>query len=210
MLSRIFAFLKCGLLAIQSAIGQTIICNDENLSPDRPEAWAMQYVAASTLLTAFGETPALTPGRWDIAIELGVVPHLSQTHRLVGFNATKEEDLNKSPVFGRLHFKVDLPARWVAEFGYPPPVAINDSKPHDLLALAIGRRIIERNNWTLSMRAFAQNGKVRGDITCRARLANLLIGFVPSIRRTSTLACLRIASWFIDTRPIVSQVKYRS
>ena len=114
MLSRIFAFLQCGLLAIQSAIGQTITRNDENLNSDRPEAWAMNYIAASTLMTAFGETPALTPGLWDVAVKLGVVPRLSQTQRLVGFNGTKEEDLNKSPLFGRLHFKVGLAARWVA------------------------------------------------------------------------------------------------
>ena len=66
MLSRIFAFLQCGLLAIQSAIRQTIIRNDKNLSPDRPEAWAMNYIAASTLMTAFGETLAFTPGLWDL------------------------------------------------------------------------------------------------------------------------------------------------
>lgn len=160
---------------IGQAVGaQTIVHNDEYLAVDRPEAWAMNYVLASTFMTAFGETPHLTPGQWSIAAELGLIPRLNDTQRQVGFSGFKEEDLNKSPVFGRLRLSLALPAGWIAELGYSPPVVINGTRPRDLVALAIGHRLIERHGWTLSMRAFGQHGAAEGDITCPAQLAGIL------------------------------------
>src|SRR5487761_2483463 len=46
-------------LCTASARAQTTVRNDEHLASSRSEAWAMNYVGASTLMTAFGETPAL-------------------------------------------------------------------------------------------------------------------------------------------------------
>jgi hypothetical protein len=159
--------LGCGVHA------QTVVGGSETLASDRPEAWAMNYLTATTFLTAFGEVPALPAWRWGIATELGHIPRLSDTQRRVGFDGTKLEDLNKSPVFGRLRFALGLPSDWVTELAYTPPVQINGARTRDLFALSIGRRLIDSGTWTLSARAFGQNGSVRGDITCPAELANV-------------------------------------
>jgi len=160
------------LVALQSH-AQEVVRQDERLHSDRPEAWAMNRVAAASLLTAFGETPRLEPGQWALAAEAGDVPRLSESRRRVGFDGDKLEDLNKSPVFARLRVQLGLPAGWVAELGYTPSVAINGARPHDLLAASIGRRLFERGAFALSARAFGQHGAIDGDITCPADLANV-------------------------------------
>lgn len=161
------------LLFGQSVCAQTVVHDDEKLTADRPEAWAMNYMAASTFMTAFGETPALAPGHWNAALDLGEIPSLSRSQRQVGLHGIKIEDLNKSPVFGRLRLALGLPAEWIAEFGYTPPLAINGTRAQGLVALALGRRLIEGRAWTLSARAFGQHGSVHGDITCPAELAGV-------------------------------------
>jgi hypothetical protein len=152
---------------------QEIVRQDEFLHADRPEAWAMNRVAAASLLTAFGELPRLEPGQWMVAAEAGNVPRLSASQRRVGFDGDKVEDLNKSPAFARLRLQVGLPAGWVGEFGYTPPVAINGARPRGLVAASIGHRLLERGAFSLSARAFGQHGAIDGDITCPAALAHV-------------------------------------
>jgi hypothetical protein len=161
------------LLSATGAQGQEVVRQDEVLGPDRPEAWAMQRSVATTLMTAFGEIPALDRWRWQLAVDVGAIPHLSTEERRVGFNGEKIEDLNKSPAFARLRASIGLPAGWVGELGYTPPLAINGAKAHDLFDLAIGHRLVTHGNLTLSLRAFGQHGSVHGDITCPASLAGV-------------------------------------
>lgn len=172
-LSGLLFFLLCLLLSDQRACAQTVIHDKELLASDRPEAWAMNYVVASSFMTAFGASPALAPGRWSGALELGHIPRLDAAQQRVGFRGSKLEDLNKSPVFGRLRLMLGLPAGWVAELGYTPPLAIDGTRAHDLVALAIGRRVFERDGLSLSVRAFGQHGSATGDITCAANLAGV-------------------------------------
>lgn len=160
-------------LSSTSAHAQEVVRQDELLRADRPEAWALRRSAATTLMTAFGETPALDRWQWQLAADAGAIPRLGTDERRVGFNGEKIEDLNKSPVFARLRASVGLPAGWVGELGYTPPVAINGAKSRDLVDLAIGHRIVTRGNLTLSLRAFGQHGGVQGDITCPASLAGV-------------------------------------
>jgi hypothetical protein len=164
-----------GVLALallpRAVHAQEVIGNRQVLDPERPEAWAMNYFTATSFMTAFGETPALDPGQWDLSLELGHIPSLSDSQKTVGFNGFKNEDLNKSPVFGRARFSLGLPGRWVAELGYTPSVPINGLQAHGLFAAAFGRRWIEREHFTLSARVFGQHGRATGDITCPAELA---------------------------------------
>lgn len=150
---------------------QDVFADRELLASERPEAWAMNYFTATTFMTAFGETPALQSGQWDLALEFGHIPHLDESQRTVGFNGFKNEDLNKSPVFGRARVTVGLPGRWVAELGYTPSVTIDGLQAHDLFALAFARRWIDRDRFTLSARVFGQHGSATGDITCPGELA---------------------------------------
>ena len=162
------------LFASHGACAQLVVRNDELLTSDRPEAWAMNYMAASTYMTAFGETPVLATGHWNIALELGDIPPLNATQRQVGFNGYKTEDLNKSPVFGRIRLALGLPAGWVAEFGYTPPLAIDGARARNLVGIAFGHRLVSRDSWSLSARAFGQHGSIEGDITCPVELAGIV------------------------------------
>lgn len=158
-------------LAPRTVLAQAEFRDDEVLAAERPEAWALRHAAATTTFTAFGATPPLDPGEWRLAVDLGQVPHLSRRQRTVGLGGTKLEDLNKSPVFGRLRGSLGLPGGWVAELGYTPPLEIDGLRARDLLALALGRRLLEREGFTLSARAFGQSGGFEGDITCPSDLA---------------------------------------
>lgn len=133
----------------------------------------MNYVAASTFMTGFGATPTLAPWSWSVGAELSYIPRLSEEQQRVGFNGTKLEDLNKTPVFGRLRLMLGLPGGFVAEIGYTPALQINGTAPRDLLAVAIGRRLFENGRFSLSGRLFGQHGHVGGDITCPASIAGV-------------------------------------
>ena len=162
---RAAAFVLLALLGAR-AQAQEVIRDEEILAADRPEAWAMSYVSAASFLTAFGATPELAPGDWDVAGDLGHVPRLSTEQQRVGFGGDKAEDLNKSPVFGRVRGRVGLPGGFVAELGWTPPLTLDGTRTHDLFALALGRRLLTRERWSLSARAFGQHGSATGDITC--------------------------------------------
>jgi hypothetical protein len=164
------SFLLC-LLFHAGAYAQEVVRFDEDLDSKRPEAWALNYAAASTLMTGFGSTPVMAPWRWALAADLGYVPRLSESQQRVGFNGTKQEDLNRSPVFGRIRVTLGLPGEFVAELGYTPPVTISGTKALDLFAFAIGRRLYQRDDFAFSMRLFGQHGRANGDITCPARIA---------------------------------------
>lgn len=152
---------------------QSVIDDTDYLTEERPEAWAMHYFTATSLMTAFGPIPHLAPGRWQVAAELGEVLHLDADQRSVGFNGTKAEDLNKSPVFGRVRGWIGLPGGFVAELGWTPPLTIDGARPRDIFAAAVGRRVVDAYGYTVSLRAFGQHGAVTGDITCPAALAGV-------------------------------------
>jgi len=157
--------------ACVDAAAQVVDREHEQLDSDRPEAWAMNYFTATSLMTGFGKTPALRPGQWALAAELGQVPSLSAEQRQVGFSGSKAEDLNKSPVVGRLHGWVGLPCGWVGELGFTPPLEINGARPRSLFSAAIGRVVFKHADFSLSARLFGQHGSVGGDITCPSELA---------------------------------------
>lgn len=166
-------FVSLLLLASARATAQTVVYNNENLASDRPEAWAMNYFVASSLLTSTGAAPSLESGQWMAGLDVAQVPRLSDSEQRIGFNGVKQEDLNHSPVFGRVRAWVGLPAGWIGEIGYTPPLRIQDTQPRHFFALAIGRRLLERGAFSLSWRIFGQHGDVEGDITCPAHIAGI-------------------------------------
>ena len=159
--------------AAARANAQQVIDDHELLAADRPEAWAMNHAAAATLFTGFGTTQAFRRGQWSLAAELDQVPQLDASQRAVGFNGDKTEDLNKSPVFGRVRASVGLPWGLVGELGWTPPVSINGAKAVGLVAVAVSRNLWTRGPWAVSARAWGQRGGISGDITCPADLAGL-------------------------------------
>ncbi len=74
----------------------------------------MRCFAGTTLMKSFGEAAKIAPWHWNVALDLGDIPRLSDAQQRVGFGGFKNEDLNKSPVFGRLRLALGLPHDWVA------------------------------------------------------------------------------------------------
>jgi hypothetical protein len=170
------AFLVASLLLAlpgTPACAQMVVEDNTNVASDSPEGWAMRYFAGTTLMTSFGETAKLAPWKWNVALEAGSIPRLGDAQQQVGFGGSKQEDLNKSPVFGRLRLALGLPEGWVAELGYTPPLEIDGSRARNIFAVAIGKRLFDADGLSFSMRALAQAGKVEGDITCPAKLAGV-------------------------------------
>jgi hypothetical protein len=153
------------------ARAQAVVRDVERLAADRPEAWAMNYVTVPTIATGFGATPDLRAGQWRADADLGHIPRLEARQQRVGFGGEKAEDLNKSPVFARLRGSLGLGAGWVAELGWTPPLRIDGSRTRDLFVVALGRRVLQRDAWSASARAFGQHGAAEGDITCPAQVA---------------------------------------
>lgn len=154
------------------AKAQVVVDAHERLHSDRPEAWAMHYFTAATLMTGFGPAPALRQGRWAVAIEIGHIPSLSRQQQQVGFGGAKGEDLNKSPAFGRFRGWLGLPGGWVGELGFTPPLEVDGTRPHGVAAVAIGRMLFAHGDFSLSARLFGQHGSVSGDITCPSDVAS--------------------------------------
>jgi opacity protein-like surface antigen len=165
------AALATALPAFAQDAGIRVTRDDQSVGRTTPEAWAMRYLAGTTLLTSQGELPKLAPWRWAVAGDLGHIPRLDEEQRTVGLGGIKTEDLNKSPVFGRVRGAVGLPGDWVAEIGWTPPLELRGSKARNFFAGSIGRRFVDADGFSLSARALGQVGEVRGDITCPARVA---------------------------------------
>ena len=162
------------LLLRVPALAQPVVEGSESVASDSTEGWAMRYFAGTTLMTSFGETASLAPWQWAVAVELGSIPSLNDSQQQVGLGGSKQEDLNKSPVIGRLRLALGLPGQWVAELGYTPPLEIDGARARNIVAMAIGRRLLEHGGFSLSMRAVGQLGEVEGDITCPAGLAGVI------------------------------------
>lgn len=156
------------LAAPLCATGQVVLDSIERLDFDRPEAWAMKYFASLNLLTGFGPSPDLPAGAVVVAMEIDSVPSLSAAQQRVGFNGTKDEDLDRTSVFGRPRVTVGLPRGFAIEGSYLPPIDISGVEP-DLAALALTRRLASRGRFDTGLRLTYQHGSFSGDFTCSAR-----------------------------------------
>jgi hypothetical protein len=161
----IVAVLLSCLLAAGLGHSQTVVEGREEVDFDRPEAWALKYFGSVTLLTGMGIPQARRPGSFEIGLEVGWIPSLSEDQRRVGFNGSKVEDLNKLPVSPRPHLLVGLPWRTTLDMTWVPPVELDGIKAN-LVAIAIERPVVQGDRWSLGLRLAAQIGETSGDYTC--------------------------------------------
>ena len=139
--------------------------DDEQLDFHRPEAWAMAYVASETIPTPLGVIQGRPPWQAAAAFELVYLPRLSAAQSQIGFDGTKQEDLNRSPLLARLRFDETLPADVKVMVGWIPPLRIRGIAA-DLASLALEHPLLEGGGWTLGLRAYGEYGLIDGDITC--------------------------------------------
>ena len=166
LLSCVAALMPAGRAGAQPPI----FAPHEELSTERPEAWAMTYFGSALLATSLGPPTALPPGTLELGLEGGWLPSLSRQQRTVGFNGTKEEDLNRTSVIGRLRARVALPGRLALEAGLVPPVDIDGVEPR-FYSLGLALALPEWPRWRGGLRLHADFGDLTGDFTCPARVA---------------------------------------
>ncbi len=157
---------------LRAWLGYSALClagtgaaQNQQLDFDRPEAWAMAQATVASIFSGPPPQPREL-GELVFTAELTSIPHVSSRDSVVGFNGSKFEDLNKSPVFGRGRLLLGLPWQFAAEFAYTPPVELNDSRADGIYGLALERSLWHTERWQLGARVFAQEGHVEADVTC--------------------------------------------
>ncbi len=148
----------------QAGSAQIVLDRTEILAKDRPEAWAMKLIGSELQMTT---PPAGDVRKWsfDFGLDAGWIPSLDEEQRLIGFDGTKEERVNRTPVYVRPRVSIGLPWRVSAGFGYIPPVRIGGVRPNHL-TWSVGRPIASGSWWRLGGRLHGQVGELQGDITC--------------------------------------------
>jgi len=115
-----------------------------------------------------GHVPPHSVNIRDISIsaELSSIPRLSKEQQRIGFGGFKDEDLNKSPAFGRLRANIGLPWNLDAEISWTPPLQINDSKPDHLWGAALSKPLFNNEKISMGLRLFLLRGGVTASVTC--------------------------------------------
>ena len=139
---------------------------DQEVDFVSPEGWGMAFMTTST--QNLGQMPPHSVNIKDISIsaELSSIPRLSKEQQKIGFGGFKDEDLNKSPAFGRIRASIGLPWDLNAEISWTPPIQINNSKPDNLWGAAVSRPIINNEKIGLGLRLFLVRGGAIASVTC--------------------------------------------
>ena len=142
-LSRLLLALLCLLPVPTDA--QSVIDFREDLDFDRPEAWALKYFSGATLFDR-PRSPRAAAGRFGRARPRGGLdPQPVRRRTPGGFNGTKVEDLNKTPIFARPRLTVGLPAASLAHPGLRAAGRGRRAPDPYLVSLALGRPLVERD-----------------------------------------------------------------
>lgn len=144
----------------------SIAYSDQNVDLDSPEGWAMAFMTASA--QNLGQAPPHSVNVRDISFsaELSSIPRLSKEQQKIGFGGFKDEDLNKSPAFGRLRANIGLPWNVDAEISWTPPLKINNSKPDHLWGAALSKPLFDNERISVGLRLFLLRGGVIASVTC--------------------------------------------
>jgi hypothetical protein len=143
---------------------------NEQISFDRPEAWALKRFDAALLpSTMFPVAPdeSRHAGTISVGVEADWLPMLSAAQETVGFDGTKLEDLNKAPALIRPLIGVQMPWKLRAFATAPPPISTFGIKPR-LFAFGVERPLPRPGSWTIDWQAYGQVGSVKGAFTCPA------------------------------------------
>jgi hypothetical protein len=126
------------------------------------------------LVFSFATQPQIS-APWTVRVggELSPIPTPDPAIERTGYCFTqKTEHTRLAPVFGRPRIAVALPAGFVVEASYLPPVTISDAQPNmGSLALSYSHGLpLEPGGYPLlfTVRAHGTTGRVRGPITCPA------------------------------------------
>jgi hypothetical protein len=140
-----------------------------------PEAKLMLYYSSTVAFSPLGipygverasstsGTTGRTPPRFEAAVEVSYLPHLSLEQRTTG--SDKPEATNLAPLFPRPRIGTRLPGGFGLELSWIPPVRVFDVKAN-LVAGALSRSFAVTRGIRIIPRASVLTGRVEGAITC--------------------------------------------
>ena len=143
-----------------------IAYGDQKVDLDSPEGWAMAFMTASAQNLGQAPPHSVDVGDLSISAELSSIPRLTREQQRIGFGGFKDEDLNKSPAFGRLRANIGLPWNLNAEISWTPPLQINGSKPDHLWGAALSKPLVNNEKIGIGLRLFLLRGGVTASVTC--------------------------------------------
>lgn len=149
-----------------SVLAQPVHKIEEKITFDRPEAWALKYFDSVTMQSTIAPDDR-PPGSIDLGLELTPIPRLSKAERTVGFNGTKEEDLNKIPLLVRPELTVALPQHFSVTASWVPPIRINGVRS-DIISAGLTRILSSSETSIAAATLYGQTGKAKGAFTCPA------------------------------------------
>lgn len=171
-MKRSIPLILCLLAGLSGPLsGQQVV---ESVAFDRPEAWAMRYFTAAGLMLADGPPEALGKGQFALGFDVANIPRLSRSERTVGFNGTKEENLNKAPVIGRPLVHFGITDSLSVTGAYVPPVEIFDRLETHLAGLYLNFEVFRKGRFLVSLRAGGQWSEATGDFTCAEDIAGVM------------------------------------
>lgn len=144
---------------------------NESVESYRPEAWAMRYFAGAALMHGNGPPRELEAGCFSLGLEVADIPHLSKAKRTVGFNGTKEENLNKAPFLVRPLLHYGATDRLSFTLGYVPPVEVFDRLRTHLVGVSINHQLLRRERFLIGVRLIGQWSDANGDFTVAEEVA---------------------------------------
>lgn len=166
MKARVAGVLAAAFLLIAAATVSVAAQTPQEVTFDRPEAWGQKWAAAVAFNGGWAGGMSLDFGQLELGGELMLIPNLSDDQRRIGFDGIKLEDMNKSPVFGRVRARLGLGRSWSAGVGFVPPVPMGGATP-----LMVGASL-QGPVWTgpvqIGIRGHGQWSRFSGDITCDA------------------------------------------
>jgi hypothetical protein len=201
-LSTLAAGLPALILAMTvAANAQTVSAPVETLDFNRPESWALKYFTSNTLVGGLEMPRGEGAGSVRVGLELAWIPDLTAAQQRVGFNGTKQEELNKAPMFARPRVTLGLPGRWSVTLAGVPPVETFGIRPR-LFAISLAHPIVTGDGWNLGTRGSAQIGSAKSAFTCPASV----LAYAPGDPRnpygcqalSSDVARLRFVSGEVD------------
>lgn len=153
-------------MALGMALGTLpLAAATETIEPERPEAWAMTWFDGLQQPGVLDSPHRRPAGTLTIGLDGTYAPHLDTEQRRVGFDGTKVEDLNRTPVIPRLMGSYHLLPALEMEVGWIPPAEVDDIRSN-YGHFALHWTLWQEERWAIGVRGWAMAGRTTGSITC--------------------------------------------
>ena len=133
----------------------------------------MKYFNSVCILTGLGPPTARETWSFELGLEMGTIPSLSEDQRRIGFGGAKVEDINRLPALVRPRLTIGLPAKLSLDVAWVPPVELRGVKSNLLSAAGLERPFYSNGPLTFGGPHLRTDRDSRSDFTCSDDEASL-------------------------------------